>query len=130
MNTKYFLSLLLFMPVLSIGQELPDEDWLCITKNPFHVNSAEESFEIHNAPSYIFNPSRGIREFDNEQFNVTNCRENALTTSYICFSTELPDIQQLFHINVTARTFNYVRSIMSNLGGNSVVTLLGTCNKI
>jgi len=130
MNTIYFLSLLLFMPVLSIGQELPDQDWLCITKNPFQVNSAEESFQIYNAPSYIFNPSKGIREFDREQFNVTNCKENALTTSYNCFDTELPDIQHLFHINVTAGTFNYVRSIMSNLGGNSVVTLLGTCNKI
>ncbi len=113
-----------------MGKELPDENWLCLTKNPFHVNSAEQTFQIPNAPSYIFNPSKGIREFDKEQFNLTNCRENALTTSYSCFGTELPDIQQLFHINVTARTFNYIRSIMSNLGGNSVITLLGTCNKV
>ncbi|MGA0936258.1 MAG: hypothetical protein ACO3R5_14155 [Pseudohongiellaceae bacterium] len=130
MSIKNLLSPLLLMPVLAIGQELPDEDWLCIAKNPYQVYSAEESFKIHNAPSYIFNPSKGIREFDQEQFNVTSCRENALTTSYICFGTDLPDIQQLFHVNVTARTFNYVRSIMSSLGGNSIVTLLGTCKKI
>ena len=130
MSIKKLFSPLLFMPVFAIGQELLDEDWLCITKNPFHVNSAEDSFQIHNAPSYIFNPSKGIREFDKKQFNVTNCAENALTTTYNCFGADLPDVQQLFHINVTAGTFNYVRSIMSSLGGNSIVSLLGTCKKI
>ena len=37
MSIKKLLSPLLFIPVLAIGQELPDEDWLCIAKNPYQV---------------------------------------------------------------------------------------------
>lgn len=126
----FFITLFLFIPILTLSQDLPDEDWLCITQNPFQVSSDIETFEITETPNYIFNPSEGIREYDSAKVDATTCRENTKSASFICRSTIFPDVELLFHMNTVSKKFNYVKSIMSDRGGNSIVTLLGTCSKL
>jgi len=122
--------LFFIIPAIIVGQDLPDEDWFCNTQNPFQVSSDVGNFEIVETPSYIFNPMRGVREYDNKEFYSSSCRENVQAASFICSSTLAPDVELLFHFNTVSKTFNYVRSIMSKRGGNTVVTILGICSKL
>jgi hypothetical protein len=124
------LSLLLLTPVLAFSQELPDEEWLCVSQNPYQVTSDVGTFELEETPNYIFNPSEGVREYDASEFDAASCRANTQEASFICSGTVFPDVELLFHMNTISNAFNYVRSVMSKRGGNTVVTVLGTCSKI
>jgi len=127
---KKLLSLLQLIPALTLAQDLPDEEWLCVTQNPFQVISDVETFELAETPNYIFNPREGVREYDSGEFHAASCRANIQVDSFICSGSVFPDVELLFHMNTISKSFNYVKSIMSERGGNTVVTVLGTCSRI
>ena len=69
------LRLLLLIPVIALGQELPDEDWFCVDEKQVSVKigSPPLESELHpDANRYIFNPSKGLRLFSSENFFIEN----------------------------------------------------------
>ena len=78
---KKILSLLLLTPILALAQELPDEDWICLSTGENLVSDNYHS-KVEANRNYLFNPSKGIRDLKRDDFTMTECTSHSL--GYVC----------------------------------------------
>jgi hypothetical protein len=103
------LSLLLLTPVLALAQELPDEDWICLSTGQNLVKDGSH-MKVPGNRNYLFNPSKGLRELKDDDFEITECTPQVL--GYVCNNNyaRFGAYQALFTVedsNLTlARNFN------------------------
>jgi hypothetical protein len=128
-------SLLLLTPILALAQELPDEDWVCVTSHSQDSIILDEENTLQNQkrdlPNFMFNPSKGYRDFRDNDYVQGNCSAYGMKTEpdmYVC-STALGAISyNNFQLNTEEQTFNLVNSYAGNFG-QRVTFYLGNCTK-
>jgi len=127
---------LLFTPALALAQELPDEDWVCITTHYqesrlFSENNTLQNFEKNTLPNYIFNPARGYRPLESNVEILAECAiHESISGSdeYVCNRKSALGTT-IFQLNAQEEKFNYVTTIVDEFG-HTISMLLGNCNKI
>jgi hypothetical protein len=130
---KKLLSLLLLTPILVFAQELPDEDWVCVTSHQQQSNLLStgdlENRKIDNLPNFLFNPSKGYRLFQWDDFSPQTCSATETITKsdmYVCTNT-IGGNAYIFQMDIGRGTFNYVDSHTAL--GQSVSIFMGECTK-
>jgi len=133
---RTLLSLLLLTPILALAQELPDEDWVCITSHHQQTNLYSgtmplDTYNKDDLPNFIFNPNKGYRPFDVDYYGMQSCsvHDPAIPafTTYIC--TKEPGItHDIFQLSLHNKVFNYVTTSVSGL--RYVEIFLGSCTKL
>ena len=130
----------MLIPVMSFSAELPDQNYLCITEyrneieNPeikeSHITSWEDisGDEIeHIGNRYIFNPSKGFKEFSSEEFKGACSRAH---DSYSCPYVYEGNVGRFlvssishFFIDTEHKNFNYI-----DIGSMSTASEFGKCS--
>ena len=131
---------LLLIPVVALAQDLPDENWVCISDG--YSMSTNKSGKLENATletntlKRIFNPAKGHRDFDSDLWRVESC---ALESPiYLCRSeprhpdifliTGSPDDLRFWELNAT--NGSYISVITSVKDEPFVMVDFGNCTKI
>jgi len=137
---KKLLSLLLLTPVLTLAQELPNEDWVCVTSHRQRTSLFPNEKYLYNSsndylPIFMFNPSRGFRillenSLEKPSYGSESCSAYtsisgtgifACTNAYRAFA-------ETFQIDQQDGEFIHVISTVSTLG-ESVELYMGSCTK-
>jgi len=123
---KKLLLLLLLLPALAFGQELPDENWLCVGENATFVVDGKAS--SGDEVNLIFNPAYGARRFENDEWHYTNCRE-PFQLHYICHDPAAIMLAEdsVFVIGLLDKKFQEIKT--ATLVQFTYV-LQGTCTKL
>ena len=134
---RTLLSLLLLTPILALAQELPDEDWVCITSHHQQTNLYSgtmplDTYNEDDLPNFIFNPSKGYRLFEVDFYGRQSCSvhdpETPAWTTYICINN--PSIShEIFQLSLRYKVFNYVTTSVDG-PFRGVEMFLGNCTKI
>ena len=129
-------SLLLITHALALAQELPDEDWVCVTSQHQQSNLLStgtfENQKEDNLPNFMFNPSKGYRNFEDDDYGPEICYAHDaidLLDMYVCTSTVGTHTYHLFQVNQEKRTFNLVTSYVGSYG-QSIWMSMGSCTKL
>jgi hypothetical protein len=137
---KNIFSLLLLTPALALAQELPDEDWLCVSDG--YSMSTNKNGKLENATletntlKRIFNPAKGQRDFDSDVWLIKSCTLES--PIYRCRSeprspnifliTGSPDDLRFWELN--ASNGSYISIITSLEDEPFVMVDFGNCTKV
>lgn len=134
---KNILRLLLLTPFLALAQELPDEDWVCITTHHqdsilFSEDNTLENLKLDALPTYVFNPSKGYRFVEDSDYLSRDCAIRNTVRGpdiYVCSGTSVLGGETVFALNKREGKFNYTFTQL-DVHRQSVGILMGDCNKI
>jgi len=130
------LSLLLLTPILALAQELPDEDWLCLTERAVRINESGFS-KMEDFFNFIFNPAKGVRTLPSVNSDVyvpfecsTDRYIDGRVFEYMCntiFSPFRPALET-FQMSTATDVFSYTWTNVSIDAATNVHH--GKCTKI
>lgn len=135
---KNLLSLLLLTPILALAQELPDEDWLCLTEQANLLDIDEPVERLLDESRFLFNPSIGFRRFGYDAIIIdsTQCKSQNSGRSYICDSENSELYLNLFYLNAEDSVFLYAQTELQFNGEGKTVntraifTFIGECDRL
>jgi hypothetical protein len=139
---KKLLLLLLLLPALAFGQELPDEDWLCTADDAWSLNRWEDRTDIVNKKEYaildiknnseilLFNPSKGFKSVQ-DSFWSGSCSvskllpDTRITCNQVASTAVVDGISWSFIFDQKDNLFSY-----SDVRIESQKVYFGTCNQL
>lgn len=140
---KKFCSLIFLLPISALGQELPDEDWVCPVDDAWsvvrmYVEDFSEKSEYaildiqDEAETIIFNPAKGYRSVKDSFWNGS-CQLMDLLPEFEIACSEVINNAAAVETNVTSfiidrrndGQFNYSKATRDR-----TETYFGSCTKL
>lgn len=133
---RTLLSLLLLAPILALAQELPDEDWVCLTERAVTIDEFGFS-KMEDLPNFIFNPAKGVRtlpSMNSEVYVPYQCSTDRYIDKeifeYMCNTISSPSrpAQETFQMVTATGAFSHTYTIVSVNAATDVSH--GNCTKL
>jgi hypothetical protein len=127
------LLFLLLTPVLALAQELPDEDWFCVTNSYFYKAAGEEEVVKYDSfQQWRFNPSKGVAWAEDARF-IGECLRGIFSSEGVTYSCSALTASghHSFIMNTYSREFQRtLTSVTTGLLLPYASLESGTCTKI
>jgi len=145
-SIKKVTNIFLLFPLFGHAQELPNEDWVCLTDimvstsmsgKETSVNEEDTNF---NGRNWVFNPSKGVKilgaaDFE-EGYSCMSKEDELWGNQYRCSNLTNDGSASLFQMNVSSGqyTFTNSRSLQAlneyDRPFTSAATAVGICSKL
>lgn len=132
------LLFLLLTPILALAQELPDEDWLCLSEQENTLDIDKPVEQMRGESRFIFNPSIGLRRFGYDAININSaqCKSQNSGRSYFCETIDSELNLRIFYLNVEDSVFLATQNVVqfsreeTTVNTRAMFTWIGECDKL